>query len=96
MKPDESRLAAAVYANGLMEETLRGTLLAIAGRDFAAMTGLNGLLRELHLDATASRIGLLESRGQVFDSSEVPGGSRLQRTEYGQICPRRKIFRQKR
>jgi len=27
---------------------------------------------------------------------EVPGGSRLQRKEYGQICPKRKIFRQKR
>ena len=35
-----------------------------------------------------------------FDSlstyCEVPGGSRLQRKEYGQICPKRKIFRQKR
>ena len=35
-----------------------------------------------------------------FDSlsayCEVPDGSRLRRTEYGQICPRRKIFRQKR
>ena len=35
-----------------------------------------------------------------FDSlsayCEAPGGSRLQRTEYGQICPKRKIFRQKR
>ena len=70
VQPDESRLAAAVYANGLMEETLRGTLLAIAGRDFAAMTGLNGLLRELHLDATASRIGLLDVKGRVTDIVE--------------------------
>ncbi len=35
-----------------------------------------------------------------FDSlstyCEVPEGSRLQRKEYGQICPKRKIFRQKR
>jgi hypothetical protein len=59
-----------MYANGLMEETLRGTLLAIAGRDFAAMTGLNGLLRELHLDATASRISLLDVKGRVTDIVE--------------------------
>ena len=27
---------------------------------------------------------------------KIRGGSRLQRKEYGQICPKRKIFRQKR
>ncbi len=30
------------------------------------------------------------------EAFEAPGGSRLQRKEYGQICPKRKIFRQKR
>ena len=42
------------------------------------------------------RDGSLTHSDSLSAYCEVPGGSRLQRTEYGQICPKRKIFHQKR
>ena len=46
-------------------------------------------------EAFEDTISALYAENHGDGSNDHSGGSRLQRTEYGQICPRRKIFRQK-